>query len=87
MSGQPLNSNDFSYLGKLLSKQTYKDKDGNLYLTRQEVCCVLGIGESCFHGVMQKRCNFPLKAFYNGKRDYYRLSEVLAFQESQTKRQ
>lgn len=87
MSQQPLNSNDFSYLGKLLSKQTYKDKDGNLYLTRQEVCCVLGISESCFHGVMQKRCNFPLKAFYNGKRDYYRISDVLAFQERQTKRQ
>ena len=48
MSQQPLNSNDFSYLGKLLSKQTYKDKDGNVlnkaFIKEKEYIKALNIG-------------------------------------------
>lgn len=65
-------------LEKLLSNPSYIDKNGNVFINRQQVCVLLNISECQFHRLKRADPNFPVKAFYNG-RDHYLLDDVLRY--------
>lgn len=65
-------------LEKLLANPSYIDKNGNVFINRQQVCVLLGISECHFHRLKRTDPNFPVKAFYNG-RDHYLLDDVLSY--------
>ena len=65
-------------LEKLLANPSYIDKNGNVFINRQQVCVLLNISECQFHRLKRADPNFPVKAFYNG-RDHYLLDDVLRY--------
>lgn len=65
-------------LEKLLANPSYIDKNGNVFINRQQVCVLLNISECNFHRLKRTDPNFPVKAFYNG-RDHYLLDDVLRY--------
>lgn len=65
-------------LEKLLANPSYIDKNGNVFINRQQVCVLLNISECHFHRLKRTDPNFPVKAFYNG-RDHYLLDDVLRY--------
>lgn len=65
-------------LEKLLANPSYIDKNGNVFINRQQVCVLLNISEYQFHRLKRADPNFPVKAFYNG-RDHYLLDDVLRY--------
>ena len=65
-------------LEKLLANPSYIDKNGNVFINRQQVCVLLNISECQFHRLKRTDPNFPVKAFYNG-RDHYLLDDVLRY--------
>lgn len=65
-------------LEKLLANPSYIDKNGNVFINRQQVCVLLNVSECHFHRLKRTDPNFPVKAFYNG-RDHYLLDDVLSY--------
>ena len=65
-------------LEELLANPSYIDKNGNVFINRQQVCVLLNISECQFHRLKRADPNFPVKAFYNG-RDHYLLDDVLRY--------
>lgn len=65
-------------LEKLLANTCYIDKEGNVFINRQQVCVLLNVSECHFHRLKRTDPNFPVKAFYNG-RDHYLLDDVLSY--------
>lgn len=65
-------------LEKLLANPGYIDKNGNVFINRQQVCVLLNVSECQFHRLKRADPNFPVKAFYNG-RDHYLLDDVLRY--------
>ena len=65
-------------LEKLLANPSYIDKNGNVFINRQQVCVLLNVSECQFHRLKRADPNFPVKAFYNG-RDHYLLDDVLRY--------
>lgn len=65
-------------LEKLLANPSCIDKNGNVFINRQQVCVLLNISECNFHRLKRTDPNFPVKAFYNG-RDHYLLDDVLRY--------
>lgn len=65
-------------LEKLLANPSYIDKNGNVFINRQQVCVLLNVSECQFHRLKRADPNFPVKAFYNG-RDHYLLDDVLIY--------
>lgn len=65
-------------LEKLLANPSYIDKEGNVFINRQQVCVLLNVSECHFHRLKRTDPNFPVKAFYNG-RDHYLLDDVLSY--------
>lgn len=70
--------NQKDILEKLLANPSYKDKKGNVFINRQQVCVLLNVSECHFHRLKRTDPNFPVKAFYNG-RDHYLLEDVLSY--------
>lgn len=54
-------------LEKLLANPSYIDKNGNVFINRQQVCVLLNVSECHFHRLKRTDPNFPVKAFYNGR--------------------
>ena len=65
-------------LEKLLANTCFIDKEGNVFINRQQVCVLLNVSECHFHRLKRTDPNFPVKAFYNG-RDHYLLDDVLSY--------
>ncbi len=65
-------------LEELLANPSYIDKEGNMFINRQQVCVLLNVSECHFHRLKRTDPNFPVKAFYNG-RDHYLLDDVLSY--------
>jgi len=65
-------------LEKLLANPSYIDKNGNVFINRQQVCVLLNVSECQFHRLKRADPNFPVKAFYN-RRDHYLLDDVLIY--------
>lgn len=65
-------------LEELLANPSYIDKNGNVFINRQQVCVLLNISECHFHRLKRTDPNFPVKALYNG-RDHYLLDDVLRY--------
>ena len=65
-------------LEELLANPSYIDKNGNVFINRQQVCVLLNVSECQFHRLKRADPNFPVKAFYNG-RDHYLLDDVLRY--------
>lgn len=65
-------------LEELLANPSYIDKEGNMFINRQQVCVLLNVSECYFHRLKRTDPNFPVKAFYNG-RDHYLLDDVLSY--------
>ena len=65
-------------LDKLLANTCFIDKEGNVFINRQQVCVLLNVSECHFHRLKRTDPNFPVKAFYNG-RDHYLLDDVLSY--------
>lgn len=76
-----MNSVQKEILEKLLATPSYIDKKGNVFVSRQQVCVLLGISECHFHRLKRSDPSFPVKAFYNG-RDHYLLDDVLRYNAS-----